>query len=119
MSTQKTPAAAPEQGAAAVAEKAPEPKTLEWRDLTLTLPPALSGMRLVATWRRLTRAVQAEDGEATMNYMVDTVDVILGDDEQQADKVWAKIDADGSDAAEAVFDLIDQAAACYGVNPGE
>lgn len=107
------------KGAAVRAEKDPQLRELEWRGLTLTLPAAMPTMGLTAAWRRLSKAAEAEDGQAAMGYLVDMVDVLVGGNERLSDQVWAKIDADGGDEFDAVLDLIDQAGAVYGVEPGE
>jgi hypothetical protein len=112
--------AAPEKGAAAVAETAPpEPKALEWRGIALTLPASWPAMQMLVAWRRLTRASEDENGEAVMTGLIDLVDLIVGRDDRQADKVWQAIDQGDDDAADAVFDLLDHAAGLYGVESGE
>lgn len=119
MTSKARKAAAPDSGAAAVAERAPEPKTLEWRGIDLTLPPSPRTMGITAAFRRLSRAADAEDNFGTMQYMIDLVDAILGGNEQLSDKVWAKIDEDGDDEFDAVFDLLERSGECYSVTPGE
>lgn len=115
--TDATTPAAPTTGAAAQAETDPQPKTITWRGLELTLPPAASP-KVIRYFGEI------EDGRKSIAPILNLIRVLVGDD--QYDQVWDQLEADGvsmEDATDALLDdddgLFSVAMAAYGTAPGE